>query len=471
MSVNLEAQLRSYRHNFDSEAPPVDTLVLADGPVIVPDRRLPADHRWRPRRGLAAALTAAVVVLVVVGGVGLISNPVANEPDPVAPENGWIAVGEGGDIWLVALDQEPFRVIGSDDDGVEELCPAFSPDGRRLAYGRWEGEVVALAVVDVDADGRVTDPVMIEVGDGLPPPCPLWSPDGKQIAFGAARTSVTNPTTSAAGSEVGIVNLSDSSVSFLPGLLATDLEWSPDGTLLAIASGVDQVVTGGSMLSDGRISLYEPASGELRSIEATLGAIRLTWAPDGQRIAYQRIADPTGDSSHELRVIDIDTEQQEMLAAYRDFYGIGPVWSPDGEWILYQRCLGSCGFSNHELALILVSDSEAGAEKAGEVVVHPFGERAGDTCQLIPRGVTWSPDGRYLLHNGEGGRCGNLTFLATVPIDLEMIRSELIEADGEIEVNLAATPLAEPDQGGSDGRYDERSLVIPIQTWGVRLQD
>ena len=123
--------------------------------------------------------------------------------------------------------------------------PAFSPDGRRLAYGRLGGPSVALAVADVDADGRTSDPVIIEVGDGLPPPCPLWSPDGSQIAFGVARTSPINTTTSAAGSEVWIVTLSDNSVTVLPDLLATDLEWSPDGSLLAIASGFDDVDPGG----------------------------------------------------------------------------------------------------------------------------------------------------------------------------------------------------------------------------------
>ena len=139
-----------------------------------------------------------------------------------APENGWIAVGEGGDVWLVSLDQEPRRVIGTDTDTVDEFCPAFSPDRRRLAYGRWEAESVALAVVDVDAEGRVSDPVTIEVGDGLPAPCPLWSADGSQIAFGVALTDPDNTTTSAAGSEVRIVTLSDNSVTVLPDLLATD---------------------------------------------------------------------------------------------------------------------------------------------------------------------------------------------------------------------------------------------------------
>jgi hypothetical protein len=82
MSVDLESQLRSYRRNFDSEAPAVDPLGQTDQPVVTVETRPTARRAQRPRQGLAVAMVAALLVLIVIGGVGLIPGPVANEPDP-----------------------------------------------------------------------------------------------------------------------------------------------------------------------------------------------------------------------------------------------------------------------------------------------------------------------------------------------------------------------------------------------------
>jgi hypothetical protein len=244
----LEWQLtRVLRETLDREVGPDPTWT--DSPAARRVAELARVRRRWPVRALAAA------ALVGVGGAAALVAGARNEATQDA--NGWIAVtvaeepaslDTDTDIWFVALDRGPRRVIGTDTDGVDEQCPAFSPDGRSLAYGRALGHgtvyasgeetrpaayrQAALVVADVSDHGRVSDRLTIDVGDGLPPPCPVWSPDGDQLAFGVPRTSPINPTASGLGSEVWVVNLVDRGVSVVSDLLATDLDGSPDGPCL-----------------------------------------------------------------------------------------------------------------------------------------------------------------------------------------------------------------------------------------------
>ena len=495
---DFEQQVRAnLREALDRELGPDPTW--AESPAaqraaeVAPRRR----RRW-PLRALAvAALIGATggAATLLGGGPSEVPPPEAlaspldaSEPPPEAlasplelsrMTNGWIAFTvaqdssseDDVDIWFAALDQEARRVIGTDTDDVDQLCPAFSPDGRSLAYGRVEGPGTqysvsadgeessepqalvnaALVVADVNDDGTVSDRMTIDIGDGLPPPCPVWSPDGGHVALGVPRTPPVNPEASAAGSEVWVVTLADQSITVLPDLLATDLEWSPDGHHLAIASGIDDPEPAGR-LRDGRIHLYALSSGAMRSLDTTVGATELTWSPDGGRIAYT-----TGDDTHELRVIDVETEQQRAVTPpFGAIHGIGPVWSPDGETIVYQRCSqstsGACGGERHEVVLVRPGDlSDEGAPQ--ETVIPTFRTTADlSDRSLVPSRVTWSPGGDYLLciawGNGDD-------LLVAVPIDRDM----------------PSIVLAGVDSSGFNGivSYDgyPDTTLVPIQTWGL----
>lgn len=458
---------------------PVDSAAVAHAVAVGQrrDRGVGSSLRWRglplDRRVWRIAVSLGLLVALL-GGALLVGARLLLPPPAVS--NGWIAftvaqpapegVDDDTDIWLVALDRDARRVVGSETDRVHQLCPAFSPDGRSLAYGRVEGRgkayivnadgtegsqpasyrQAALVVADVSDDGRVSDRLTIDVGDGLPPPCPIWSPDGGTVAFGVNRTSPINPESSAAGSEVWIVTLADRSIIVLPDLLATDLEWSPNGSLLAIASGKDDRVAG-EMLHDGRILLYAPASGAIRSLDGTLGAVNLTWSPDSRRIAWAGLTS-AGDSSLQLRGIDVETGHQEVLApAYGALHGIGPVWSPDGKMIAYQRCKANpCGSERHDVVLVTPGDGSDDGANTEQVVIPDQTTSPGSGRYLYPYRVTWSPDSTSLLYLAWGtGGAG----LVAIPADLDGPPVVVAQIAGMV-----------PEDGYPD------TTLVPIQTWG-----
>ena len=461
---SLERALRdALRETLDAELGPDPrwTSSPAGRRVAELERR----RRW-PMRALAVA-----AVITAAGGLALLAGAL-NQPRSVA--NGWVAFtvaeqdparegGEDVDIWFTGLDQQPRRVVGSDADSVDQVCPAFSPDGRSLAYGSIEGRGStgttagyrnsALVIADVADDGTVAERLTIDVGDGLPPPCAVWSPDSEQVVFAVPLTSPINPSRSGEGSEVRIVRLADGHIAAIPDLLATDLEWSPDGSMLAIAGGVD-VSSGG--LRDGQIHLYELSAGTLRTFGETLGATSLTWSPDGGRIAYAgRGADLASEAAYDslggLRVLDVDSGQQEVLVgAYHGFHGAGPVWSPDGETIVYQRSAGTGG-ERHEAVLVRAGDRSEQTGPAEEVVMpHEVTTADGSSLELWPWRVTWSPDGTYLLYVAwtNPTEDSERTLVVAVPTDTDAPAVVLAEVNGI-------------------GAYDfaDDAPRVPIQVW------
>jgi Tol biopolymer transport system component len=459
---DLDRQLRSIlREELDREVGPDPTWAESPAARRVAEQERRARRRWPLRVLAVAALLGAIGGAAIAGGA-------LDEPPDVSqlPANGWIAftAGPESDIWLVALDQPARRVIGTDTDDVDQLCPAFSLDGLSLAYGRVEGQgteyrQAALVVADVSADGRVSDRLTFDMGDGLPPPCPVWSPDGDQLAFGVPRTSPINPDRSGEDSEVWVLRLADRDVTILPNLLATDLEWSPDGSRLAIVGGVETASGEGVIdgLQDGRIHLYDPASGDVRSLDSTLGAGSLTWAPDSRRIAYT-----TGQSPRKLRLIDVDTGEQDVLASDGGaLHGIGPVWSPDGRRIAYQR--GSMSSERTVVVLVTPGDLADDGATSSEVFIRPPQMTVqGSEYSLYPFWVAWSPDGEYLFYVAWGVTQGKPDFLeplmAAVPIDPEM----------------PSVVLALPERIDTNDGYDDTLLdttYVPIQTWGRHLAD
>jgi Tol biopolymer transport system component len=144
------------------------------------------------------------------------------------------------------------------------IAPAWSPDGRRLAFYCWSTRI-ALCVVD--ADGRHLRRVSGGGPHDLDPPPPAWSPDSKKVAFTTAHGRTTVVTLSSARSRsLG---------------LGTAPSWSPNGKWIATFTG-------------STLRLRDARTGKGRSVTRVEGPFRLlppAWSPGGRRIYFTSSAE------------------------------------------------------------------------------------------------------------------------------------------------------------------------------------
>jgi len=183
------------------------------GPVVATelscDGFSDSGERERSRRRpmfvlLAAAGVIAISAIAVWRGGGSrvrtevphripVARQAGKEYQPVVSPDGakvayvWEKPGGGpGGIWVrESLDRPPRRIGG---EGGDFSSPAWSPDGRRLAYLRFQGSTGALVLASLDTSAeRILCPVFPS-RYGLPNRHLDWSPDGEWLAVDDAES-------------------------------------------------------------------------------------------------------------------------------------------------------------------------------------------------------------------------------------------------------------------------------------------
>lgn len=427
------------------------------------DLVLAGAQRIRPASAYRAQFVAIGLSLVLVGGVaggavvtmldrGDEVGPVTTVDPVPAPTSsstsestGVIAYSSGsieGDIYFVTEGSAPRRVLGDDGDQLDQVCPAFSADGARMASGQAQlsdttsaqpsRQNAALVLSDITAGADVADSRVIPL-DGLSiPPCPIWSPDGRWIAFGTP----TQPF--APFAEVWIVDTATDEIRTVTDLAARDVEWAPDSADLYIAD-------------DEGVRVYSVADGDLSTIEDTAATQAIAASPDGTTLAIERTDGEPGapGTLAELWLLAVDGSQRSLAASgYSSARGIGPVWSPDGNRIVYQRtCTQDCAalppdLRQDELVVVIVDGGDPLGEAGTQVVLPPTRTAESDTPRLwIPVTVSWAPDSATLRFIGweltAAGEMGSGSGLLAVPVDdpaASAILWETHEGIGAIDV-------------------------------------
>ena len=226
-------------------------------------------------------------------------------------------IGDAVRYELVVADADgygPQSIVGSPEP---LLSPAWSPDGRKLAYVSFEQGNSAIYMQDVATGARE----LVSSGTGING-APAFSPDGTRLALTLSRTG--NP-------EIHVRDLATGRTEQITQHWSIDTEaaWSPDGRYLYFTSD-----------RGGRPQIYRvPASGgtpERVTLEGEYNA-RASISPDGRKIA---VAQGRG-NEYRIAVWDIETERFTILTPGK--LDESPSFAPNGSMILYATREGDRG--------------------------------------------------------------------------------------------------------------------------------
>jgi Tol biopolymer transport system component len=226
------------------------------------------------------------------------------------------------------------RVVGGSIDTF-----SWSPDGRRIAYGD-------LGVFTTRIDGSRRRRIVSTMWAGFP----LWSPDGREILF-------SRPLSDELDHWYVISATGGKSRAVATAAFSSSPAWSPDSTRIAFERAVG---AGASHPASGSQIAVVPRSGKgLRVLTKGEGdRYRPSWSPNGEQIAFEK--------NGSVVVMHSDGTDAHVLTR-----GTEPQFAPNGNKVLYSsRGLATFGL--------------------GGEGVRQLTKTEGD------RAATWSPDGRLI---------------------------------------------------------------------------
>ena len=316
-------------------------------------------------------------------------------------------------IFLLSVDSlEKRRLTTAPAQYFGDWFPAFSPDGKTLAFTRWShqgvGDIYLASVEGVEPRRLTFNSAWISGLD--------WTPDGRSIVFSESR-----------GGRLRLWRISASGGTPEPLMGVDDVFWSPWGSPPFISSPPSISRQGHRLayvqsMNDSNIWRIEVPNSKVRSnpptklIASTMLEQGPQYSPDGKRIVFES----TRSGFYEIWVCDSDGTNTIQLTTLDRVTGT-PRWSPDGRQIAFD----SRPESHSDIYVINVeggsprrlttetSDDEVpswsrdgqwiyfASNRTGDNQVWKIPAEGGEPVQVTKRGgfaAFESPDGKFIYY-------------------------------------------------------------------------
>lgn len=197
------------------------------------------------------------------------------------------------------------------------LSPAWSPDGRKIAYVSFEGDQSAIYVQEVFS-GRRKKVASYKGINGAP----AWSPDGRKLAMALSKDG---------NLDIHVLDLVTNKLKAITRHYAIDTEpaWSPDGRYIVFTSA-----------RGGKPQIYRvPSYGgkaERVTFQNAYNA-RASYSPDGKSITLVT----REEGKYRIAVQDLDSGIMQVLS--RGNLDESPSFAPNGSMIIYASKAGYRG--------------------------------------------------------------------------------------------------------------------------------